>query len=83
MAAARGERDGDKPLNGGDDYELCFTLPAGRADAVSTLIQAGGCPIARIGQISTVPGVRCRDAAGHLVAPSRAGFDHFTAEREA
>jgi thiamine-monophosphate kinase len=80
LATARGERDGDKPLNGGDDYELCFTLPAGRADAVSALIQAGGCPITRIGQISAAPGVCCRDAAGRLVAPSRAGFDHFTTE---
>jgi len=82
LAAARGELDADKPLNGGDDYELCFTLPAGRADAVSALIQAGGCPITRIGQISATPGVRCRDATGRLVAPSRVGFDHFTAERE-
>jgi thiamine-monophosphate kinase len=81
LAAARGKLDGDKPLNGGDDYELCFTLPAGQADAVSALMQAGGCPITHIGQISAAPGVRCRDAAGRLVAPSRAGFDHFTAER--
>lgn len=81
MAAARGKLDGDKPLNGGDDYELCFTLPAGRADAVSALIQAGGCPITRIGQITAAPGVRCRDAGGHLLAPLQAGFDHFTAER--
>jgi len=81
LAAARGELDGDKPLNGGDDYELCFTLPAGQADAVSALIQAGGCPITHIGQISAAPGVRCRDAAGRLVAPARTGFDHFTAER--
>lgn len=82
LAAARGELDADKPLNGGDDYELCFTLPAEQADAVSALIQAGGCPITHIGQISAALGVRCRDAAGRLVAPSRAGFDHFTAERE-
>ena len=81
VAAARGELDADKPLNGGEDYELCFTLPAGQADAVSALIQAGGCPITRIGRISATPGVRCRDATGRLVAPSRAGFDHFTAER--
>jgi thiamine-monophosphate kinase len=82
LAAARGELDSEKPLNGGDDYELCFTLPAGRAGAVSALSQAGGCPITHIGQISAAPGVRCRDATGRLLAPSRAGFDHFTAGRE-
>ena len=81
LAAARGELDRDKPLNGGDDYELCFTLPPGQADAVPALMQAGGCLITHIGQISAAPGVRCRDATGGLIAPSREGFDHFTTER--
>lgn len=81
-AAARGAADADKPLCGGDDYELCFTLPAAQETGIGALSAAGGCALTRIGRITTEPGVRCQDAAGRLVTPARTGFDHFSgAER--
>src|SRR5690606_20599849 len=44
---------------GGDDYELCFTAPAGRRDAVlRALADAGGVAAARIGVIEAGEGVR-------------------------
>ena len=77
-AAARGAQDTDKPLCGGDDYELCFTLPAAQETGVTALTAAAGCALTRIGRITAEPGVRCRDAAGRLLTPTRPGFDHFT-----
>lgn len=77
-AAARGEQDAHKPLCGGDDYELCFTLPAAQAAGIAALGAAAGCAITRIGQITAGRGVRCLDAAGRPVTPARPGFDHFT-----
>lgn len=76
-AAARGAQDADKPLCGGDDYELCFTLPVAHEAGLAALGVAAGCALTRIGRITTERGVRCRDAAGNLVAPARPGFDHF------
>lgn len=76
-SAARGALDADLPLNGGDDYELCFTMPEHHAARVEALTQAAGCPITRIGCITTEPGVRCHDAAGEPMAVTRSGFDHF------
>lgn len=76
-SAARGALDADLPLNGGDDYELCFTLPEHHAAHVEALTEAGGCPITRIGCITAEPGVRCHDAAGRPVVVTRSGFDHF------
>ena len=77
-AAARGSADADKPLCGGDDYELCFTLPAAQEAGVTALTAAAGCALTRIGRITAEPGVHCLDAAGRLVTPARPGFDHFT-----
>jgi len=78
VAATRGAADAGKPLCGGDDYELCFTLPAAREPEIAALSAAGGCALTHIGRITTEPGVRCRDAAGELVTPAQPGFDHFT-----
>jgi thiamine-monophosphate kinase len=62
-------------LTGGDDYELCFTAPPDRAARADTLPL--GCPVTRIGTIEAEPGLRCRDEAGRLVQPGRAGYQHF------
>lgn len=76
-AAARGAQDADNLLCGGDDYELCFTLPAAHEAGLAALSVAGGCALTRIGRITAERGMRCRDAAGELVTPTRLGFDHF------
>ena len=64
---------------GGDDYELCFTLPAG-ADAVA-LAAAGaaatGIEVTRIGTVVAGQGVRALDREGRPWRPDSAGHEHF------
>ena len=64
-------------LSGGDDYELLFTAPASAREAVQAAALARGVVIARIGTITTAPGLRLLDAAGKAVAFGTKSFDHF------
>lgn len=59
-------------LRGGDDYELCFTAPEGRREAITALSQRLDVPLTRIGEITQGHGV---DAAGH--DRDRPGYEHF------
>jgi thiamine-monophosphate kinase len=64
-------------LAGGDDYELLFTAPADRRDAVMNASRATDTPVTRIGRIEPEPGVRLLDARGRRLARAYASFDHF------
>ncbi|HEY1231297.1 MAG TPA: AIR synthase-related protein, partial [Ramlibacter sp.] len=64
-------------LAGGDDYELAFTAPPSRRDAVASAAQASGTPVTRIGCIESDPGCRLVDAQGRAVAMPARSFDHF------
>jgi thiamine-monophosphate kinase len=63
-------------LTGGDDYELCFTVPANRlAELPSRLINVK-CPVTCIGVLEHAPGLRVRDR-GQPVNFALQAFDHF------
>lgn len=64
-------------LAGGDDYELAFTAPPARRDAVATASQASGTPVTRIGTVLAEPGLQLVDAQGQAVEHRYASFDHF------
>ena len=64
-------------LNGGDDYELCFTVDADRVEAVYRAAEACRLPLSEIGIIEPSPGVRCVRDDGSPFAPAVEGFDHF------
>lgn len=70
-------------LAGGDDYELVFTAPPARREAVAALGDTLGLVLSRIGRIEAEPGVRLHVSglAGEGDAtpvPNRwASFDHF------
>jgi len=64
-------------LSGGDDYELLFTAPPARRDAVRAASLQAGVPVTRIGSIESAPGLRLVDAQGRPVAAQHAAFDHF------
>lgn len=64
-------------LSGGDDYELLFTAPADRRDAVAAAAQRADTPVARIGRIEAERGLRIVDACGAPVAQRFGAFDHF------
>lgn len=64
-------------LSGGDDYELCFTVPAQHVADVQADLARLGCGATRIGRIVEGSGVRVRDADGQWLEPEHRGWDHF------
>lgn len=63
-------------LAGGDDYQLCFTVPRKRAGLVQTWIDNKLINATLIGKIVQEPGVRCRKA-GRDYTPAAKGYTHF------
>jgi thiamine-monophosphate kinase len=64
-------------LAGGDDYELLFTAPPARRDAVLAAAGRAGVAVTRCGEIVAGSGLRLLDAAGQALPASWPGFDHF------
>ena len=63
-------------LSGGDDYELCFTAAAAKAQAVEDALEASGASARRIGELVLGAGVECR-RGGEPFSPAYAGHSHF------
>jgi thiamine-monophosphate kinase len=63
-------------LQGGDDYELCFTVPAANFESLRRSLEVAGHSIHAIGVIEPQPGVRCYDH-GDPVDLELTGYDHF------
>lgn len=67
-------------LGGGDDYELCFTVPVERERSLQQAVAGLGLAVTAIGTIEAAPGLRLVDEQGREVpVPSRGGYDHFGA----
>ena len=64
-------------LVGGDDYELCFTIPLAQETAFRIASAHFGVACSYIGDIEAEAGLRIVDEQGGLYAPEQAGFDHF------
>lgn len=64
-------------LAGGDDYELLFTAPAARAEAVRSAAATAGVEVTRIGAIEPDAGLRIVDAEGRAIVDTWGSFDHF------
>ena len=64
-------------LLGGDDYELCFTVPADQDAVFQALASSWDCPVAHIGITVADEGLRWQDDAQQLYAVPDSGFDHF------
>jgi thiamine-monophosphate kinase len=69
----------DCVLAGGDDYELCFTAPAGRRDAIHAAAVNANVTVTRIGQITAEPSLSVIAADGQPLAYDKTGYDHFAA----
>jgi thiamine-monophosphate kinase len=63
-------------LSGGDDYELCFTVPQARATELASRAAQCGTTVTRIGAIEAAPGLRLFHE-GRALAQDFCGFDHF------
>ncbi len=64
-------------LSGGDDYELCFTVPAQKKGELEQLFAQRNWPLSAIGSIEQVPGLRCFYPDGRHYHCDSEGFDHF------
>ena len=67
----------DGVLAGGDDYELCFTAPADKRDAVTAAALSTGVAVTRIGRITAEAGLAVIDADGQPLPFEHTGYDHF------
>ena len=65
---------------GGDDYELCFTAPAARRDAVAAAARHSATAVSRIGRVTSVRGLAVTDEDGAPLAALPQSFDHFGGE---
>lgn len=61
----------------GDDYELAFTAPAAKRDAVFAAAAGTGVPLSEIGHVEAGEGVILLDAKGQAMKVGRAGWAHF------
>jgi thiamine-monophosphate kinase len=66
----------DSALSGGDDYELCFTVPASRRADIAVLSESLNLALTEVGYIEAGSGLRCYDAQQNLYSP-RGGYQHF------
>ncbi len=62
-------------LTGGDDYELCFTVPEDKEDEVIRLGDL--CQITMIGRVEAEPGLRCMLGAVEYTLSDQ-GYQHFS-----
>ena len=67
-------------LAGGDDYELCFTIPPAQETAFRNGSTRMGVSCSYIGDIEAEAGLRIMDEQGGLYRPGPTGFDHFRGE---
>lgn len=65
------------PLSAGDDYELCFTVPAAYHAEVEKAMSEIDCPVTRIGQIEATSGLRLQRNNGDAVMQAKMGYQHF------
>ena len=64
-------------LAGGDDYELCFTAPAGAAAKLKAVSVDVGIALTRIGAIASGSGVVVLDEEGNALKAMPRAYDHF------
>lgn len=71
-AAMDAETALETALTGGDDYQLCFTVPDEHLSAVQQL----KLPISAVGRMRSVPGIHCQ-LNGQTWQPRVTGYRHF------
>ncbi|HEY0198513.1 MAG TPA: thiamine-phosphate kinase [Rhodanobacter sp.] len=64
-------------LSGGDDYELCFTVPGTRLSDVQADLSRIGCGVTRVGRIVEGDAVHVRSVDGEWLADEPQGWEHF------
>ena len=66
----------NKILNGGDDYELCFTAPQSQRETLIALSTQLTVPLTRIGTLSASPEMRLNTRDGNTVPLTETGWEY-------
>ena len=69
-------------LSGGEDFELCFTLPQERVPELQRLREHLALPLTVIGEVTQQPGIRLLRSGEPMALPASLGFNHFGNEHE-
>jgi len=79
VARAVGKEPLEWALGGGEDYELLFTAPAGRAEELAALVRKEtSTPVSVIGEIVPADaGIEVIREGGKPISLERGGWDHF------
>ncbi|HBD23619.1 MAG TPA: thiamine-phosphate kinase, partial [Oceanospirillaceae bacterium] len=64
-------------LAGGEDFELCFTLPSFWRQHLQDFSSQHNLPITRIGSIEASPGLNLLRAGQNVTLPTKLGWQHF------
>ena len=64
-------------LAGGDDYELCFTAPVSRDNAVRAVADGCALRVTPVGRVVVGSGARVLHPDGREYDPPRRGYQHF------
>lgn len=67
----------DFVLHGGDDYELCFTVPKQNQTTFLQFLDKMNLQCYPIGVIESVPGMRCQTQLGDMIELTPRGYRHF------
>ena len=79
MPVDPGAGDLNLALEGGEDYELMFTAPAGAGSSIRALAREMTVALTRIGRVEGGAGVVLNDHRGRHAPRGRGGYDHFAA----
>ena len=77
LAGLPGGRRRQLQICGGDDYELCFTIPVNRQGELDRIAKECVCPLTVIGKINASGELVCTMADGKVFVPQGRGYDHF------
>lgn len=81
LAVAGPEQAQRWALSGGDDYELCFTVPASRYKSLAETLAQTDSSVIRIGEVIAAstqqPRVQLIDAQGQTIHVDTQGYQHF------
>ena len=64
-------------LTGGDDYELCFTVPAAAEKRLEIVAASSGTELTVIGSITAERELVVREPDGGRFEASQTGWEHF------
>lgn len=71
------ERAIDFAISGGDDYEICFTVPALKEHSCLSALKTAGMECAVVGVINQHPGMSAKVLTGDVIPLQSRGYSHF------